>query len=96
MAIRHSQSCLLCSQGSCLNGFERIREENALLSFRRLRSYFKLAPLLPTTYLEENLRTALKETNQENQADDHLAFFPSWDFYALVVSQIIVFLQPRS
>ena len=54
---------------------DRIREENALLSFRRIRSYFKLAPLLPTTYLEENLRTVLKETGQENQADDHLAFF---------------------
>ena len=54
---------------------DRIKEENALLSFRRIRSYFKLAPLLPTTYLEENLRTVLKETGQENQADDHLAFF---------------------
>ncbi len=54
---------------------DRIKEENALLSFRRIRSYFKLAPLLPTTYLEENLRTVLKEAGQENQADDHLAFF---------------------
>ena len=54
---------------------DRIKEENALLSFRRIRSYFKLEPLLPTSYLEENLRTVLKETNQENQADDHLAFF---------------------
>ena len=54
---------------------DRIKEENALLSFRRIRSYFKLAPLLPNTYLEENLRMVLKETSQKNQADDHLAFF---------------------
>ncbi len=54
---------------------DRIKEENALLSFRRIRSYFKLASKLPTSYLEENLRTVLKETSQENQADDHLAFF---------------------
>ena len=54
---------------------DRVKEENALLSFRRVRSYFKLTPLLPTSYLEENLKTVLKETNQENQANDHLAFF---------------------
>ena len=54
---------------------DRIREENALLSFRRIRSYFKLEPLLPTSYLEENLRTALKETNQENLVPKHLAAF---------------------
>ncbi len=54
---------------------DRIKEENALLSFRRIRSYFKLEPLLPTSSLEKNLRTVLKETNQENQAEDHLAFF---------------------
>ena len=54
---------------------DQIKEENTLLSFRRVRSYFKLTPLLPTSYLEENLKTVLKETNQENQANDHLAFF---------------------
>ena len=54
---------------------DRIKEENALLSFRRIRSYFKLEPLLPTSYLEENLRTALKETNQENLVPKHLAAF---------------------
>ncbi len=54
---------------------DRIKEENALLSFRRIRSYFKLAPLLPTSYLEENLRTVLKETNQENLVEKHLAAF---------------------
>ena len=54
---------------------DRIKEENALLSFRRIRSYFKLEPLLPTSYLEENLRTVLKETNQEKLVEKHLAAF---------------------
>ena len=54
---------------------ERIKEENALLSFRRIRSYFKLEPLLPTSSLEENLRTVLKETNQEKLVEKHLATF---------------------
>ncbi len=54
---------------------DRIKEENALLSFRRIRSYFKLESLLPTTYLEENLRTVLKETSQENLVEKHLAAF---------------------
>ena len=55
--------------------FNQVKIENALPSLRKVHSYFKLAPLLPTSYLEENLRTVLKETGQENQADDHLAFF---------------------
>ena len=54
---------------------ERIKEENALLSFRRIRSYFKLEPLLPTSSLEKNLRTVLKETNQEKLVEKHLAAF---------------------
>ena len=54
---------------------DQIKEENTLLSFRRVRSYFKLAPLLPTSYLEENLKTVLKETNQENLVEKHLATF---------------------
>ena len=54
---------------------DRIKEENALLSFRRIRSYFKLEPLLPTSYLEKNLRTVLKETNQEKLVEKHLAAF---------------------
>ena len=53
----------------------QVKMENALPSLRRVRSYFKLTPLLPTSYLEENLKTVLKESNQENQANDHLAFF---------------------
>ena len=54
---------------------DRVKEENALLSFRRVHSYFKLKTLLPTSYLEENLNMFLQGTNQENQANDHLALF---------------------
>ena len=54
---------------------DRIKEENALPSLRRVRSYFKFTPLLPTSYLEENLHTFLKETNQENLVKKHLATF---------------------
>ncbi|MDE2761040.1 MAG: hypothetical protein OXH90_12170 [Paracoccaceae bacterium] len=55
--------------------FNQIKIENALPSLRKVHSYFKLASKLPTSYLEENLNKFLKGTSQENQADDHLAFF---------------------
>ncbi len=54
---------------------ERLREENALLSFRRVRSHFKRAPLLPISCLEGNLRTVLKETGRETMVEKHLAAF---------------------
>ena len=53
----------------------QVKMENALPSLRRVRSYFKLTPLLPTSYLEENLKTVLKETNQEKLAEKHIAAF---------------------
>ena len=55
--------------------FNQVKIENVLPSLRKVHSYFKLAPLLPTSYLEENLRTVLKKTNQENLVEKHLAVF---------------------
>ena len=53
----------------------QVKDKNALPSLRRVRSYFNLKTLLPRSYLEENLHAFLKESNQENLAEKHLAFF---------------------
>ena len=53
----------------------QVKIENALPSLRKVHSYFKLAPLLPTSYLKENLEKFLKETNQANLVEKHLATF---------------------
>jgi len=55
--------------------FNQVKIENTIPSLRKVHSYFKLAPLLPISYLEENLKKFLKETNQENLVEKHLSTF---------------------